>query len=100
LKLSRIYDLNDPFELTPFDLTDAGIREAFLKTRDEVGEERGLLCFSSGWSDPVIWAHYSDRHRGLCLGFEIADLKVDAEERRMRESQLRRIAFAIPPRGF
>src|ERR1700722_1039161 len=79
LKLSRIFDLNDPFELTPFNLTDDDIRDAFFKTRDDVAKERGLLCFSSGWNDPVIWAHYSDKHRGLCLGFEIPELKVDAE---------------------
>ena len=79
LKVSRICDLNDPFELTPFNLSDASIRKTFLKTRDEVGKERGLLCFSSGWSDPVIWAHYSEKHYGLCLGFEIPELKADTE---------------------
>jgi hypothetical protein len=31
------------------------------------------LCFSADWRDPVIWAHYSDKHRGICLGFEIPD---------------------------
>jgi Protein of unknown function (DUF2971) len=25
----------------------------------------------------VIWAHYSDKHRGLCLGFEIPEMKED-----------------------
>ena len=36
-----------------------------------LGKSHGMLCFSEAWSDPVIWAHYSDKHRGLCLGFEI-----------------------------
>ena len=22
---------------------------------------------------PVIWAHYSDRHKGICLGFDVPD---------------------------
>ncbi len=35
----------------------------------------GLLCFSADWKDPVILAHYGDKHRGLCLGFEISDEK-------------------------
>ncbi len=64
LKQSRIHGLNDPFELTPYDLTDPQLRQAFLKTRDDM-KERGMLCFSAEWSDPVIWAHYSDKHRGL-----------------------------------
>ena len=40
---------------------------------------KGTTCFSSGWSDPVIWAHYSEKHYGLCLGFEIPELKADTE---------------------
>ena len=46
----------------------------------------GMLCFSADWRDPVIWSHYSDKHRGLCLGFEIPDekcLKVKYVEKRL-----------------
>src|SRR5713101_1589714 len=73
LKQSRIHELNDPFELTPYVLTDPVLRKAFLTTRDDLSNNRGVLCFSAAWRDPVIWAHYSDKHRGLCLGFEIPD---------------------------
>lgn len=38
-----------------------------------LGESHGMLCFSEAWSDPLIWAHYSDKHKGLCLGFDIED---------------------------
>jgi DUF2971 family protein len=79
LKQSRISDLNDPFELTPYDLTNPVIRHTFLQTRDQLDEARGMLCFSASWSDPVIWAHYSDKHRGLCLGFKIPKVKGDPE---------------------
>ncbi len=71
LKISEIHELNDPFELTPYDLTDRIQREAFLNTRDQLARRFGMLCFSGAWSDPVIWAHYSDKHKGICLGFEI-----------------------------
>jgi hypothetical protein len=71
LRRTRINELNDPFELRPYDLTNPKDRWAFLRTRDELAQRFGLLCFSADWHDPVIWAHYSDRHRGLCLGFEI-----------------------------
>ena len=77
LKQSRICDLNDPFELTPYDLTNPDLRNTFLKTRDDMNQNRGLLCFSADWRNPVIWAHYSDKHRGLCLGFEIPDKQGD-----------------------
>jgi hypothetical protein len=74
LKQSRINELNDPFELTPFDMTDPIIRKTFIKTRDDVdNDKRGMVCFSADWRNPVIWAHYSDKHRGLCIGFEIQE---------------------------
>jgi hypothetical protein len=38
-----------------------------------------LLCFSRTWSNPLMWAHYADQHRGLCLGFEILDDKFPQE---------------------
>jgi hypothetical protein len=71
LKIARIHELNDPFELIPFDLSNPAERWAFLNTRKVMSEQHGLVCFSAKWTDPVIWAHYSDKHRGLCLGFEL-----------------------------
>jgi hypothetical protein len=77
LKLSRVSDLNDPFELRSFDVTDIVLRRTFLATSKDVDQEKGLLCFSADWKNPVIWAHYSEKHRGLCLGFEIPEMKED-----------------------
>jgi hypothetical protein len=71
LKISMVEDLNDPFELLPFGMTDKTKRQGLNAARKTWGMTRGVLCFSSDWRDPVIWAHYSDKHRGMCLGFEI-----------------------------
>jgi hypothetical protein len=79
LKQSRINELNDPFELTPYDITDPELRQVFLKTRDDIHDNRGVVCFSADWNDPVIWAHHSEKHQGLCLGFEIPDMKGDPD---------------------
>ena len=73
LKISEIHELNDPFELRPYDLSEGQLRTAFMKTRDDMGKEKGLLCFSKSWLNPVMWAHYSDNHKGLCLGFDVPD---------------------------
>lgn len=73
LKISRLSELNDPFEFLPFDLGNHAQRWAARNARDRLAAEHGILCFSAAWSDPVIWAHYSDKHRGLCLGFEIPE---------------------------
>jgi hypothetical protein len=71
LRRTRINELNDPFELRPYDLADPIVRQAVFSTRDDISQRFGLLCFSAAWNNPMIWAHYSDKHRGLCLGFEI-----------------------------
>ncbi len=79
LKQSRIHDLNDLFESRPYDITDPALRGAVLQTRSQINESRGVLCFSADWNDPVIWAHYSEKHAGLCLGFEIPSIMGDVE---------------------
>jgi len=73
LKISTVDDLNDPFELLPFGMADQTKRMALILARKTWGTEHGMLCFSSYWRDPVMWAHYSDKHRGVCLGFDIPD---------------------------
>jgi hypothetical protein len=73
LKISTVQDLNDPFELLPYNLSDQALREAMLRSRDKLGRSRGLLCFSADWHEPVMWAHYGDKHRGICLGFEVPE---------------------------
>jgi hypothetical protein len=34
--------------------------------------KHGLISFSKKWSNPVLWLHYADNHRGMALGFDIA----------------------------
>lgn len=74
LKISTVEDLNDPVELLPFEMADKTTRTALNNARKTWASTHGMLCFSSEWSDPVIWAHYGDKHRGICLGFEIPDV--------------------------
>lgn len=73
LKISALDDLNDLFDLVPYEMTDKQRRKAFRIWQLGMAKKFGVLCFSSEWCDPVIWAHYSDKHRGLCLGFDLAD---------------------------
>lgn len=71
LKISLIEDLNDPFELMGIDTSDLDVRQALQETRRELGSKNGVLCFSRSWSNPVLWSHYADKHKGIALGFEI-----------------------------
>jgi hypothetical protein len=92
LKISTLQDLNDPFELIPYDLKDKTHRKEMHRSRDRIGRLNGVLCFSAHWHDPVIWAHYSDKHRGICLGFEVP--KDRAESIRY---VTKRLPFPVPP---
>lgn len=73
IKISRLHDLNDPFELYALELSDSRLRKAFSRVKDEFHQNRGILCFSDRWSNPVMWSHYAEKHFGLCLEFEVPD---------------------------
>lgn len=70
IKISRISELNDPYELAAIAFSDAELVAALSRTKAQLDKDTGVLCFSSDWANPVIWSHYADRHRGICLGFE------------------------------
>ena len=63
--------MNDPFEFTGADLSNLEFREAMGGLKDYLNEKWGLLCFSKSWDNPVQWTHYTDKHKGLCLGFDV-----------------------------
>ena len=71
LKIATLKELNDPFEFYGVDLSNEDIRRGFKKMKDELSLTHGLLCFSQNWHNPVQWSHYADKHRGLCLGFDV-----------------------------
>jgi len=80
LKIARFDDLNDPFELKAVNLCDPvhagafdGIEELnFEGFNAEMSRRYGVLCFSENKSDVLQWAHYADRHKGICLGFDVS----------------------------
>lgn len=65
LNLSMISNLNDPFELMALSHSKTiALRERFAATH-------GLLSFSADWTNPVLWSHYAEQHKGVCLGFDL-----------------------------
>ncbi|MDX6574497.1 MAG: hypothetical protein QOE96_450 [Blastocatellia bacterium] len=55
-------------------LRDKQVREAVKDFKKECNETTGLLCFSQDWTKPILWSYYAEKHKGVCLGF---DLKSD-----------------------
>jgi hypothetical protein len=73
IKISLLDDLNDPFEFLGVDLTDKEFRKSFQAGRDEAAKSCGIISFSKDWHNPLMWGHYGDKHKGICLGFDIDD---------------------------
>ena len=73
VRISRILELNDPFEFLALNLRDPVKRNALRGVKRELNRTRGILCFSENWNNPVMWAHYADRYKGVCLGFDVAE---------------------------
>ena len=76
LKIARINELNDPFELLAADLLDKRDRQAFAKFKNQMNEKFGIVCFSRSWESPLLWGHYADKHMGIALGFDVAEEKL------------------------
>lgn len=71
IKISRLEDLNDPFELRAVRTPWPEINQIFEDLRIDFSKKYGLLCFCKDWRSQVLWAHYAENHQGLCFGFEI-----------------------------
>lgn len=75
LHVSRISKLNDPFEWRIGAIADtpehARIgREAFDAFVGRLDNQFGIISMCARNSDPVIWSHYADSHKGIALEFE------------------------------
>jgi len=73
IKISLLDDLNDPYEFLGVDISDREFRKAFKAGRDEAANTAGVICFSRSWKNPLMWSHYGDKHKGICLGIDIDD---------------------------
>ena len=87
LKVGRLAELNDPFEFRPAIL---GLPEdaspELIDEHERIGINRlnggaGILCFCKVISDPAVWTHYGDEHKGVAFGFDYPSLEEQVKER-------------------
>lgn len=81
VKISIPYYLNDPFESETGDnlisvIESAVINENEYMPRDSIKSalnsllnSNGIFSVSETPRNPLMWAHYADQHKGLCIGF-------------------------------
>ncbi|MHB1674976.1 MAG: DUF2971 domain-containing protein [Acidobacteriaceae bacterium] len=73
LKVTKIEELNDPFDLCPLDTSDPAVSRAADVLGSQFWNTTAILCFSRNWDNILLWSHYGDSHKGICLGFDISE---------------------------
>jgi hypothetical protein len=122
LRFSQPRALNDPFESANFHFPE--LNEAFIsnlnipgdnnardKLRspaelkkltngfiDKFGDKYGVLSLSERWNSSLMWAHYTDRHKGYCVGFN-RDHHFFAEDT-LQKSNLRPVTYGFSRLNF
>jgi hypothetical protein len=81
LRISRLHELNDPFEwrMGISGITPEGeslIEKWIAPILANQSKAFGLMCFSATFKEPVLWSHYADKHRGVAFEVEY-DCKPD-----------------------
>lgn len=71
LKVGKYEDLNDPFELLAYKHIGPDQGKLIKDLVHVLSRDWGVICFSETWRSNLMWAHYADKHKGLCLGFDI-----------------------------
>ncbi|MFY0618022.1 DUF2971 domain-containing protein [Shimia sp.] len=76
LKISFPNEVNDIFELSPFDFGEGerakAARRAWRSSIDEMSKETGFISFSKRWTVPTMWGHYAENNKGVCFGFDVS----------------------------
>ena len=73
LKVSSLLSLNDPFDCRAIKFPTREDRKIWSKYIEHISKERGIVCFSKSWENPVIWSHYAQNGQGVALGFDLPD---------------------------
>lgn len=61
---SKLPFLNDPYDCFFLDNTNTTVYKKLLSTFS-------VCCFSKNMDNILMWSHYADHHRGVCLEWEI-----------------------------
>ncbi|CVI60974.1 DUF2971 domain-containing protein [Agrobacterium leguminum] len=71
IKISLYDSLNDPFDFLGVATDSKDQRKELKAIRDEISAKSGIICLSETWKEPLMWGHYAEAHKGVCLGFEV-----------------------------
>lgn len=82
LKFSKPSEFNDPFDCFPSVFWEAPVGRIPHFVVDQMHRARqnamsqclGISCFTPHPDKMLMWSHYGDQHRGVCVGFDTDSL--------------------------
>jgi hypothetical protein len=86
---SRFSELNDPFEGVYINRSGDGALDDLLATMR-------VCCFSKSHDNLLLWAHYADSHRGLCLEYDITEEQSKGQFMEVRYTDTLPVVELIP----
>lgn len=48
---------------------DEFIENTFIKAYQNINNEVGILSLTKRWNNSLMWSHYTNSHKGYCVGF-------------------------------
>jgi hypothetical protein len=78
MKFGKPSEFNDPFDCCPSviphisgsTLPDAAIDEVNRSRQSIVSAIYGIACFTTDPDKMLMWSHYGNQHRSVCVGFD------------------------------
>ena len=65
------YHATDPEYSAGEDQAEAWLLTSQIEEELRRHYDRGVCCFSASYRSPLLWSHYGDQHRGLCIGYGV-----------------------------
>lgn len=78
MKFSKSTEFNDPFDCCPSQLHEMPEGAIPNAVGDEINKSLqsirsviyGVACFTPRNNSMLMWSHYGDQHKGICVGFD------------------------------
>lgn len=69
-ELAQLYELLTPNKgVNPVTLSIESARFELERIFDKYLDGKGIYSLSTTYDNPLMWSHYADEHKGICLGF-------------------------------
>ncbi len=53
-------------------ISESEIKEFYKQSQLKKISKTAICCFSTSFENTIMWSHYSDNHKGICLNFDLS----------------------------